>query len=809
MPAADPILPFFRRRGWRPFPFQRETWRSYQQGKSGLLHAPTGLGKTLAVWLGPVAEAMRTDHFTGCRVLWITPLRALAEDTRKSLVEPITDLGLKVEVGIRTGDSSSYQKSKLRKKLPFCLITTPESLSLFLTHDNFRANLDGLTTIIVDEWHELIGTKRGVQTELCLARLRQWFPQLRIWGLSATLGNTEQAREVLLGSKHAQAVTISGDTRKKITIKTLLPKSIERFPWAGHLGTRLVDEVAGCVEREGTTLLFTNTRSQTEIWFQELIARRPEWKDQIAMHHGSLDRDTRTEVEGRLREGQVRCVVCTSSLDLGVDFSPVTQVIQVGSPKGIARLMQRAGRSGHSPGQTSRLYCVPTNAFELVEFAAARDAMNDKRIEARMPLRKPLDVLVQHLVTVIIGEPANESALRWEIQSSFAYRDLTDDEWSWAMAFIRHGGRVLENYPNYRKVTEVDGRLAVTDARLIRSHRLSIGTIMALPSIQIAYQNGGRLGTVEESFISRIKPGGIFVFAGRRLELIRLRQQKATVRNATRKAKGEIPVWGGTRMPLSNELAHSVSLRLHSDGPQPPEMKLVAPVLAIQQAWSRIPKDDHLLIEHVQIRSESHLFIYTFAGRAANEGLGSLIAWRISQRQEQLIQVTMNDYGFSLTAGSPLPFDESTWRELLTTHDLLDDLLACMNTAELARRQFREIARVSGLILQNLPGRKPRTRDLQSSSSLLYEVFERYDPDNLLLTQARREILDNQLEFTRMKDTLESLQHRPLHFAECERLTPMAFPLWADRLQAHYQGTDSTTRLEKMLASLEAAAAEC
>lgn len=806
MPAANPIQPFFRNRGWRPFPFQRATWKAYREGQSGLLHAPTGLGKTLAVWLGPVAEAIDHADTKTCRVLWITPLRALAHDTHKSLLEPVTDLDLDIEVGIRTGDSSAYQKSKLKKKLPFCLITTPESLSLFLTHDNFRGNLGGLTTVIVDEWHELIGTKRGVQTELGLARLRQWFPDLRIWGLSATLGNTAQAKEVLLGERANQAVTISGDTRKKIEIQTLLPKSIERFPWAGHLGTRLIGQVVKKLEGDRTTLLFTNTRSQTEIWYQELVNLRPEWADELAMHHGSLDREARNGVEARLREGSIRCVVCTSSLDLGVDFSPVNQVIQIGSPKGIARLMQRAGRSGHRPGETSRLYCVPTNAFELIEFAAARDAIEAKRIEARIPLRKPLDVLVQHLVTVCIGEATAADALRDEIRSAFAFRNLTDEEWQWALDFVTKGGRVLQNYPNYHKVVTIDGKLTVTDKRLIRSHRLSIGTITALPSIQISYQNGGKLGTVEESFISRIKTGGVFIFGGRRLELIRLRQQKATVRNATKKAKGEIPVWGGNRMPLSNELAHSVALRLHSDDPPPPEMKVVAPVLAIQKAWSRIPKDDHLLVEHVQIRTESHLFVYTFAGRAVNEGLGSLIAWRISQQREQLIQVTMNDYGFSLTSASSLPFDTDSWRELLTTDHLLDDLLACMNTAELARRQFREIARVSGLILQTLPNKRPTQRDLQSSSSLLYEVFERYDPDNLLLTQARREILDNQLEFTRMNSTLESLQSRPIYFVECERLTPMAFPLWADRLQAHYQGTDATTRLEKMLASLESAA---
>ena len=240
MPATSPVTPFFKNRGWRPFPFQKETWQAYRDGKSGLLHAPTGLGKTLAVWLGPVTEAIETKNTKGCRVLWITPLRALALDTQKSLQEPLEDLDLKVEIGMRTGDTSSYQKSKLRKKLPFCLITTPESLSLFLTHDNFRENLSGLTTIIIDEWHELIGTKRGVQTELCLARLRAWFPKLRIWGLSATLGNTEQAQEVLLGNRAKNAVIISGAKIKKVQIKTLLPRNIERFPWSGHIGTCLL-----------------------------------------------------------------------------------------------------------------------------------------------------------------------------------------------------------------------------------------------------------------------------------------------------------------------------------------------------------------------------------------------------------------------------------------------------------------------------------------------------------------------------------------------------------------------------------------
>ncbi len=801
------LAPFFESNGWTPFSFQTDTWEAYREGKSGLVHAPTGLGKTFSVWLGPVSEAIESQDYTGCQVLWITPLRALAVDTQKSLQEPLASLGSPpIEIGIRTGDSSSYQKSKLNKKLPFCLITTPESLSLFLTHANFRNNLAGLRTIIIDEWHELLGTKRGVQTELCLSRLRRWFPSLRTWGLSATLGNTQTAMEVLLGSQSPLGVSIQGVEKKKIEIETLLPKEIDRFPWAGHIGTQLVKQVVSRLEGEGTTLLFTNTRSQTEIWFQEILSLKPEWADELAIHHGSLDHDERLEVERRLRDGEIRAVVCTSSLDLGVDFSPVSQVIQVGSPKGIARLMQRAGRSGHHPGGVARLACVPTNALEILEFTAAQRAINERKIESRLHLQKPLDVLVQHLVTCCIGEPLPAADLRAEISSSYAYRELNDAEWQWAIEFITMGGPALKAYPNYQKVITQDGKLTVLDKKLIQMHRLSIGTITSHPHVSISFQGGRVIGTVEESFLTKVKEGGVFIFAGYKLELVRLRAQKATVKKATKSSRGDIPIWNGGRMPLSTELAHAVSETLQHPNEALPEIQALSPIFSLQRQWSILPHDEIILIEQTQIRGESHLFLYTFAGRAINEGLGSLVAWRINQEYDIAIQMTMNDYGFSLCGKGNLPFSEVPWRKLLSTHQLQEDLIACMNTAELARRQFRDIARVSGLVLQNLPNKNRKQKELQISSRLLYEVFERYDPENLLLNQARREILENQLEFTRLRQTMESLQSRPLRFMECERLTPMAFPLWADRLHAHHHAGDATTRLEKMLLSLEQAA---
>ncbi len=800
------LQPFFAAKGWQPFDFQEQTWQAYLAGKSGLLHAPTGLGKTLAVYLGPLAAGL--DAKAGCQVLWLTPLRALAADTLRALREPLTALAPHFEAEARTGDTPAALRARLRKKLPHTLVTTPESLSLMLTHADFSEKLAGLRCVIVDEWHELLGTKRGVQTELCLARLRAWFPQLQIWGLSATLGNLTEARQTLLGSHFTDSVEITADMHKELVIETLIPQEIEKFPWAGHIGTRLAGHVADEIEKANVTLLFTNTRSQTEIWFQELLALRPRWKGKLAMHHGSLDRAERDAAENGLRDGSLKCVVATSSLDLGVDFSPVDQVIQIGSPKGVARLLQRAGRSGHQPGRASRIVCVPTNVLELVEFAAARDAALARRLESREPLLKPLDLLVQHLLTCAIGSPFEPGKMREEIQSSHAFRDLTDVEWQWALGFISNGGTALASYPNYHKARLEDGCYTVDDKRLIQQHRLSIGTISSDPAVSVKFVNGHSLGSVEESFISRLRPGSSLIFAGRQLTLVRFHQRVATVKPAARKGNGQIAIWGGSKMPLSTELSHAIALRLSGCGETCEEMTAVEPILAIQRKWSRLPDDASLLVEHTHSREGEHLFIYPFAGRLVHEGLAALVAFRISRESGESIVTTQNDYGFSLTAKRGLVLDEEILRGHLAADDLLDDLISCMNTAELARRQFREIARVSGLILQTPPGQKDRSqREVQASASLLYEVLDRYDPNNLLLVQARREILEKQLELTRLTSVIHRLQAAPMHLIETENLTPMAFPLWADRLSAILPAGDAATRLEAMLRTLNQAAA--
>jgi ATP-dependent Lhr-like helicase len=805
------IEAWFADRHWKPFRFQQEVWAAYAAGKSGLIHAPTGLGKTLAAWLGPVASALtKPPAKPGLRVLWITPLRALAVDTTQSLREPLAGLGLKWDVEMRTGDTSQKIRAQLKKRLPEALVTTPESLSVMLSYPDAAARMAGLEAVIVDEWHELLSSKRGVKTELCLARLRAWNPALRIWGLSATIGNLPEAMQVLLGDRAEEGVIVTGEARKEVAIETLLPDEIERFPWSGHLGLRMIPAVVRQIGQAGTTLLFTNTRSQTEQWYQALLEFRPEWAPDLAIHHGSVEKADRTAAEDRLRAGTVKCVVCTSSLDLGVDFSPVDQVIQIGSPKGMARLLQRAGRSGHRPGAVSRVFGVPTNAFELVEFAAAREALSERRIEARRPLRMTLDVLSQHLLTVAAGGGFEAGAIRREIMSSHAFATLDDVSWDWLLTFITSGGKVLRAYPEFSKVSIVAGRHVMVEERTARLHRLAIGTISNDTAISVAYASGRRLGTVEEWFISRIKPGGLFIFGGRRLELVRYKDLKAVVKDATKKKQsGQIPSWQGGKSPLSTELASAVGRKLESAAAgdlRDPELQRFSPILALQKAWSIVPRSDQLLIEETTSREGNHLYVYPFAGRLVHEGLGTLVAWRMARHRSVSITVSFNDYGFELSSRDDLTADETMWRELLSTDHLTEDLMACMNTAELAKRQFRGIARVAGLVMQGFPGNPKTTKSLQVSSGLLFDVFTKYDPGNLLLVQAQREILEQQLELTRLQTTLESLRSRTLVKIFTKHLTPMAFPLWADMLSSSLTTENFATRLEKMLQELEQAA---
>ena len=818
-----PAERWFETKGWSPLDFQGEVWRAYLDGESGLVHAATGTGKTLAAWWGPLLEYLhenpalpsgkrRRSTSPALRVLWITPLRALAADTMQSLMVPLDDLNLPWTLEARTGDTTPGMRARQRKRLPTALVTTPESLTLLLTRDDVGDVFTDLRLVVVDEWHELMGTKRGVQVELALARLRTLAPTVRTWGLSATIGNIDDARSALLGIPAVRSRIVRGAESKTVVVDSLIPPVIERFPWAGHLGTQMVPQVVATIEEGKTSIVFTNTRSQTEIWYQAILAQRPEWAGSIALHHGSLDRKTRDWVEDGMRSGALRCVVATSSLDLGVDFSPVDRVLQVGSPKGVARILQRAGRSGHRPGEISRVTCVPTNALELLEVAAVRDGIEAGAMEGRLQLERPLDVLAQHIVTVALGGGFVPDELLGEVRTTRAYAGLTDAEWEWTLRFVGTGGESLGAYPEYARLEIEDGRHVLKNREQAKRHRMSIGTIVSDAAIVVQYLRGGVLGSIEESFVARLKPGDRFFFGGTPLEFVRVRDMRVWVRRAPN-TKGAIPRWMGSRMPLSGELAHLLRVRLGeaADGRyRGPELTALEPLLETQRRWSAIPHADELLVERVKSRDGWHVFIYPLEGRLVHEGLAALFAYRMSLVRPISFVMSSNDWGIELLSSDEPPTDVvlDATREtfLFSSAKLAEHIPASLNAAEMAKRQFREIARVAGLVFPGFPRSGKTARQLQASSGLFFDVFMKYEPDNLLIAQAHREVLERQLERSRLGTTLQRLAGATVVLTEPRRFSPLSFPLLVDRTRSKVSSEKLHDRIKRMQLVLERAA---
>ncbi|WP_437223615.1 ligase-associated DNA damage response DEXH box helicase [Planctomicrobium sp. SH661] len=816
--AKQQINSWFKQRNWKPFPFQKQCWSAMSRGESGLVHATTGTGKTYAVWMGVLAHWLAEQATGGprqrttsppCRVVWITPLRALVADTQQALQRPLSDLQIDWTMETRTSDTSTSTRNRQRTRLPTALLTTPESLSLFLSRKESRAQFDGLTHVIVDEWHELLGTKRGVQTELALARLRRWNPQLQIWGLSATLGNLDLAMESLLGNQLTEGkhCLIEGRQHKKLAIDSIIPETMERFPWSGHLGLRLIKDVVEQIDQVASSLIFTNTRSHCESWYHAILRQRPDWAGRMALHHGSLDGETRSWVEQGLRKGSLKCVVCTSSLDLGVDFSPVERVFQIGSPKGVARLLQRAGRSGHSPGLLSRITCVPTNALELVEFAATRDAVIAGHLESRMPPSGPLDVLSQHVVTLAMGEGFDPDELFEEVRSTWSYRFLNAEEWDWVLDYVTTGGAALQAYPDYHKVRiDHDGRFHLDNQRLARQHRMSIGTIVSETSMTVQFLKGPRIGTVEESFVAKLQPGDQFLFGGRVVDVVLIEDSRVYVRLAKSNSGARIPRWMGGRMPLSSELSSAIRHRLDAASRgefEGPEMQAVESLLRLQSHWSAVPQLDQLLIERVTSREGSHLYFYPFAGRLVHEGLATLFAYRLARRNANTFSISANDYGFELLSSSPAQVEEAVNEGLFSTDNLVDDIFHSMNAVEMAKRQFREIAHISGLVFGGYPHQRKSARQLQASTGLIYDVFKNYDPENLLLKQAEREVMERQLEQTRLIATLNSMQTQEIVWRTLPRFSPFSFPLMVDRLRERLSSEKLSDRVRRIQEQLE------
>ncbi|KIP86630.1 DEAD/DEAH box helicase [Stenotrophomonas maltophilia] len=808
--ALKRLQGFFAERGWRPLPFQRTMWRHYLAGQSGLLHTPTGSGKTLAMFGGPLLQALidplpapaRRSAVRPLQVLWVTPLRALATDTARALQAPLKAIGLDWQVGLRSGDASSRDKRLAREGRLDVLVTTPESLALLLSYPDTLARMRQLRCVVVDEWHELLGSKRGVLLQLNLSLLRDSAPSMQLWGLSATLGNLQQARAVLLPGR-SDAVTVEGARPRPVRVRSLLPEPGERFPWAGHLGLGQLPRVLQALMGARSSLLFTNTRAQAELWHQALSAVWPEDSATLALHHGSLDPALRQQVEDGLRAGSLRCVVATSSLDLGVDFPEVEQVLQLGSPKGVARLRQRAGRARHRPGASGEILCVPSHALELAEYAAARRALDAGVVEARRPLRLSLDVLAQHCISRALAGGFDADSLLAQVRRTHAFADITDAQWQDVLLFIVQGGRALAQYPDFHKaVQDEDGIYRVHDRRQALRHRLSIGTISSDGSVRVQFLRGGSLGAVEEQFAGRLRRGDRFQFAGRLLELVQLKDMTAYVRVA-RGGEGVVPRWQGGQLALSPSLGHELEAVLGGTDDSP-ESRWLAPLLALQETLSARPSPDHLLVEDVRRREGQFLFVYPFAGRHVHEALAALLALRCTRLQRNSIGYAVNDHGLVLAPALPIDLDAAQWNALLDPGALLDDLRAAVNLGELARRQFRGIARVSGLLVPSLPGGMPRSlRQLQASAGLLYDVLREHDPDHMLLQLAEREVLHDSLDVDGLGEALQRMQGRALSLQAPRSLTPLGFPLWAERLRGQLSNEDWRTRVQRAAQQLE------
>lgn len=810
------IQHWFETKSLYPFAFQKETWQEIVSGNSGLVNAPTGCGKTYSVFIGSLIQfinlhpdSYKKQNNNGLQLLWITPLRALAKDIGRAMEEVLQELQIPWKVGIRNGDTSTAERAKQKKQMPEILIITPESLHLLLAQKNYTDHFKTLQLIAIDEWHELMGSKRGVQVELALCHIvpiveKAQQKQCGIWGISATIGNMEEAKEVLLSVLQKEGVIVKANMKKQIVVEAILPDEIENYPWAGHLGIKLAHKIVPIIEQSKTTLVFINTRGMSERWYQELLNHAPQLAGAIALHHGSIEQELRFWVEESLHTAKLKAVVCTASLDLGVDFRPVETVIQVGSPKGVSRFLQRAGRSGHSPDAVSKIYFLPTHSLELVEAAALKQAIDENLIESKQPMLLCFDVLIQYLNTLAVSDGFIPDELWKEVKKTYCFREMNEEEWLEVLQFLTAGGKALQQYDDYKKIEIIDGIFKITNRRIAMRHRLNIGTIVSDAMLKVKLMHGGYVGMIEDWFITRLEPGDSFTLAGRNLELVQIKDMTVLTRKSTSK-KTIVPSWNGGRMSLTANLGRK--LRETFDGiamnnnPSPePELVHLKSLFDLQKELSHIPKENELLIEHHESKDGYHLLVYPFEGRQVHEAMSAILAYRIGKLYPLTFSIAMNDYGFELLCDQPIPVDDTNASDLFSLDQLSVDMQKSVNATEMARRKFRDIAVIGGLIVQSAPGEKKKARHLQASASLLFNVFTEYDAHNVLLRQSYQEVFDQQMEEVRLRDAYNRIQHSNIIIKVPTRFTPLSFPIIADGLN---RNNLSTERLEDRIKRMQ------
>lgn len=803
------------------FDFQIETWQYIRKGESGLVNAPTGCGKTFSVFLGAIIrfidnhpENFKSAKNSGLQVLWITPLRALANDIARAMEAVIEGVGLQWKIGIRNGDTSIAERKNQKFQMPEVLIITPESLHLLLAQKGNTHFFSELSVLVVDEWHELLGSKRGVQVELAISRIFGSRKEIDndtcnicIWGLSATIGNLNEAKTVLLSPTGFIGKIVKTNMEKQTEIVSVFPDEIEKLPWSGHLGLKLISKIIPIIQKSKTTLIFINTRGMAEVWYHALLNNCPDLAGVIALHHGSIDRELRNWIEENLSSGNLKVVVCTASLDLGVDFRPVETVIQVGSPKGVARFLQRAGRSGHQPDAVSRIYFLPTHSLELLEAAALKAAVVENVVESREPRLMCFDVLIQYLNTLAVGDGFHPDLIFNEVKATFCFSELTRQEFDEVVYFISQGGKTFREYDEFKKVEKEGELYKINNRNIAMRHRLHIGTIVSDSMLKVKFVTGGYVGVIEEYFISRLEPGDVFSLAGFHLEYVMIKEMTVLVRKSSIK-KAKVPSWNGGRMPLSANLGKKLRQQMNfvseTKSNYIDELKILQPLFVMQQELSHVPKENELLIEHIETKDGFHLFVYPFEGRLVHEAMAAILAYRISRICPITFSFAMNDYGFELLSDQPIPVDDTNIYQLFSIHNLLSDIQSSINSSEMARRKFRDISVIGGLVFQGMPGEKKKARHLQASASLLFNVLSEYDSSHLLLKQAYNEVLEQQMEEQRLREMLERVQQSKIIISHPKQLTPFCFPIKVDSMREDLSSEKLEDRVRKMQIELGA-----
>ncbi len=772
MPSPSTALPsrfaeWFARRGWTPHPHQLALLAAAREGRSALLIAPTGGGKTLAGFLPSLVELAEGPR-EGLHTLYISPLKALAIDVHRNLTAPIEELGLSIRCETRTGDTPAHKRQRQREHPPQMLMTTPESLALLLSYGEAAQMFGGLGAIIIDELHALAGSKRGDLLALGLARLRRLAPGCRRIGLSATVAWPDDLA-AWLGSGGAEVVRLVAQGGAKPEVSILATRA--ELPWSGHMALHALAEVYEAIKRHRTTLVFVNTRAQAELCFHELWRLNQDHLP-IALHHGSLAVEQRRKVEAWMARGRLRAVVATSSLDLGIDWGDVDLVVQVGAPKGVSRLTQRIGRANHRLDEPSRALLVPANRFEVLECRAALSALRRGQLDGERPRPGGLDVLAQHILGMACAGPFAADALFAEVASAAPYAGLVRADFDAALGFVENGGYALSSYERWRKLfRDSIGRYHVVSDAVARRYRMNIGTIVEASMLKVRLRRGKVLGEVEEYFAGTLTPGDTFMFAGQLLAFEGIQGNDVIASRASGGAP-KVPAYEGGRLPLSTHLADGVRALLADsrqwrDLPEP-----VQEWLRLQRYRSLLPGPEGLLVEGFPRGPHDYLVAYCFEGRNAHQTLGMLLTRRMERAGLKPLGFVATDYVLAVWSLEPV-------RDLdaLLDEDMLgDDLEAWLAESSLIRRTFRTVAIIAGLIERKHPGHEKTGRQVTFSADLIYDVLRKHQGDHLLLRAARADAARGLTDIRRLGDLLARIKGRITH-RRLERVSPLAVPV--------------------------------